>query len=82
MNINIEHITIKVVIQPHEPVLETPRLQEPFKRGHRTHEETQAKQCQLRLEIAERLQRKFRIAEKLRSIFGSDVANQMLAGAL
>ncbi len=87
--INIEHITINVTIQPHEPVQEATRLQEPFKRGHRTPEETQAKQ--LRLEIlktrqlaiqksAERLQRKLRVAEKLREMFGNDVANSILGG--
>jgi DNA-directed RNA polymerase beta' subunit len=95
MNINIDQITINVIIQLQESVQETvqeaPLLQEPFKRGHRTPEESQSKQRQLRLAIieaqqvamqnsAERLHRKLRVTEKLRVLFGNDTANSILGG--
>lgn len=98
MIIDIDHITINVIIQPKEPVQEvvlineTPRVQKPFKRGHRRPEEIQAKQRQLSLELvkaqqaamqsAERLQRKLRVAEKLRAMFGDETANSVLGGAV
>jgi hypothetical protein len=87
-NINIEHITINVTIQPQEPVQEATRLQEPFKRGHRTPEEIQgrlelAESRQLVLQkLAERLQRRLLIAEKLRATFGNETANSVVAGVL
>ena len=86
MNINIEHLTINVILQA--PVVqEAPQL---VKRGHRTPEEIQAK---LSLEIAkaqqvamqksaERLQRRLRVAERLRPLFGDDTANSVLGGVV
>ena len=93
MIINIDHITINVIIQPKEPVHdvvlvnETPRPQEPFKRGHRTPEEVQlrlalVKAQQTAMQYAERIQRKLRVAEKLRAVFGDEVANSVLGGAV
>lgn len=88
MIINIDHITINVIIQPQEPVQEvTPRPQEPFKRGHRTPEEIQArlalvKAQQAAMQCAERIQRKLRVAEKLRAIFGDETANSVLGGTV
>lgn len=89
MNINIDHITINVIIQPQEPehevvlVNETPRLQEPFKRGHRTPEEIQAKRQQSeQLAVsASLLEHKHLIANKVRELFGVDSANSILAGS-
>jgi hypothetical protein len=86
MNIHIEHLTVNVSIQPHEPVPEV----QPIRRGHRTPEETQARQLRLALieaqqamqKSAERIQRRLRVAEKLRVMFGDDLANQHLAGVL
>lgn len=86
MIINIDHITINVIIQPQEPVPEV----QPIRRGHRTPEEIQARQLRLALieaqqamqKCAERIQRKLRVAEKLRAAFGDEVANSVLGGAV
>ncbi|NWE90517.1 hypothetical protein HX893_20535 [Pseudomonas reactans] len=93
MNIHIDQITINVIFQPQEPMQETTRLQEPFKRGHRTPEESQARQRELSLAIieaqqvamqksAERLQRKLRVIERLRVLFGDETANSVLGGII
>lgn len=83
MNINIDHIIINVIIQPHEPAPEIPCLQPPFKRGHRTPEEIQAKRQQSeQLAVsASLLEHKHRIANKVRELFGVDSANSILAGS-
>lgn len=80
MNINIEHITINIV-QPQEPV-----QQAPIRRGHRTQEEIQLRLENARLKQvallkhATRVQHKLRVAERLRTLFGDDVANSVMAG--
>lgn len=75
-------------MQPHEPVQEV----QPIRRGHRD----PVDQLKLELEIkqtnleyankaikeANRQIYKYKVAEKLRAMFGNDLANQHLAGAL
>ncbi|MGY2200511.1 hypothetical protein [Pseudomonas gingeri] len=83
MKINIEHLTVNVIIQPQEPVQETPVA--PIRRGHRTQKEIQKKHESARLQQlalqkrADRLQYKLRVAERLRTLFGDDVANSVMA---
>lgn len=84
MNINIEHLTVNVAIQPQEPVQEAPVAS--IRRGHRTQEEIQQKHESARLQQlalqkhAAHLQHKLRIADRLRALFGDDVANSVMAG--
>lgn len=83
MNINIEHLTINI-IQPLEALQEKPVTQ--VRHGHRTQELAQLKLEDARLKQvaaqkrADRLQYKLRIAERLRTLFGDDVANSVMAG--
>lgn len=83
MNINIEQLTINI-IQPQEALQEKPV--NPVRRGHRTQEVAQLKLEDARLKQvaaqkrADRLQYKLRIAERLRTLFGDDVANSVMAG--
>lgn len=85
MNINIEYLTVNVTIQLQEPVQETPVAS--IRRGHRTQEEIQQKHESARLQQlalqkrADRLQYKLRVAERLRTLFGDDVANSVMAGS-
>lgn len=90
MNINIDHMTINVILQPPAPVVVQEAPQD-TKRGHRTPEENKAKQLLLEIaesrqvamqKSAERLQRKIRIAERLRGVFGEEVANSVLGGVV
>jgi division protein CdvB (Snf7/Vps24/ESCRT-III family) len=80
MNIHIEHLTINI-IQPQELVQEKPAA--PV--GYRTQEEKlkieSARLEHLRLQLhAAKLQHKLRIAERLRTLFGDEVANSVMAG--
>lgn len=84
MNINIENLTVNVTIQPQEPVQEKPVA--PIRHGHRTQEENKLrlesarfKQIALQKHAA-RLQHKLRVADRLRALFGDDVANSVMAG--
>lgn len=83
MNIDIEHITINIIL-PQESVQEKPVA--PIRRGHRTKEEIQQKHESARLQQlalqkhADRLQQKLRVADRLRALFGDDVANSVMTG--
>ena len=90
MNINIEHLHITINVNEAEPV-KTPVQEIPVRRGHRDspkideHKqrmlELKQQQKQLQLQVqAQRLQHKFRIAERLRQMLGDDVANSVLGG--
>jgi DNA polymerase II large subunit len=83
MKINIEHITINIIL-PQESAQEKPVA--PIRRGHRTQEEIQLKLESARLKQiallkhATRVQHKLRVADRLRALFGDDVANSVMAG--
>lgn len=76
------NVTVSVTVN----VQEAAPAVAPVRRGHRTPEETQLKlentrQQQLAVQKrADRLQHKLRIAERLRGLFGDEVANSVLAG--
>lgn len=88
MNIHICHMTINVIIQPQEPVQEA----QPIRRGHRDPVE----QLKLELEIkqtdlmhaekaikqATRQIHKYKLAERLRVLFGDETANSVLGGII
>lgn len=91
MNINIEHITINVIVQPEhkpEPVKEV----EPIRRGHRDPVEQLKSELEITytnldysnkaIKEANRQIYRYKVAEKLRVMFGDDLANQHLAGVL
>lgn len=83
MKINIEHITINIIL-PQESVQE--KTMGPIRRGHRTQEEIQLKLESARLKQidllkhAARVQHKLRVADRLRTLFGDDIANSVMAG--
>lgn len=83
MKINIEHITINIIL-PQESVQE--KTAASIRRGHRTQEENQLKleSAKLKqialLKHAARVQHKLRVADRLRALFGDDIANSVMAG--
>lgn len=88
MNISIEHLHITVNITQTEPA-ETPVQETPVRRCHRDgpkideHKQDmlELKQQQLQLQ-AQRLQRKLMITQRLRNVFGDEVANSVLGGII
>lgn len=80
------HATYNLTVSVTVNVQEAAPAVDPIRHGHRTPEETQLKlentrQQQIAVQKrADRLQHKLRIAERLRGLFGDEVANSVLAG--
>jgi hypothetical protein len=76
------NVTVTVIVN----VQEAAPAVTPIRHGHRTPQETQLKlentrQQQIAIQKrADRLQHKLRIAERLRGLFGDEVANSVMAG--
>jgi len=87
MIVNIGHITINLTLTPVTlSSQDAAPAVTPVRKGHRTPEETQLKLDAIKPQIAiqeraNKLQRRIRIAERLRELFGDEVANTIMGNA-